>query len=67
MARGVERSETTRAIAGDGPNAGSFPNRADSPGATTYFLCANSDWRAPDVDMCPGETAVTYSQWGDRA
>jgi hypothetical protein len=53
--------------AGDGPNAGTFPSRADSPGATTYFLCANSDWKAPDVDTCPGEKAATDAQWGDRA
>jgi hypothetical protein len=67
MAHGVERSETTCAIAGDGPNAGTFQSRADSPGATTYFLCANSDWKAPDVDTCPGEKAATDAQWGDRA
>ena len=67
MARGVEHSETTRAIAGDGPNAGNFPSRANSPGATTYFPCTNPDWRAPDVDTCPGGTAATDAQWGDRA
>ena len=30
LARGVERSETTRATAGDGPNASTYPSRADS-------------------------------------
>jgi hypothetical protein len=34
-ARGVERSETTRAPAGDGPNGAIFRDRADSPGATS--------------------------------
>jgi len=67
MACGVERSETTRAIAGDGPNAGTLPSRADSPGATSYFPCANSDWKAPDMDACPGGKAATDAQWGNRA
>ena len=31
------------------------------------FPCTNPDWRAPDVDTCPGGTAATDAQWGDRA
>ena len=58
-------AKTTRAIAGDGPNAGPFPSRADSPGATKHFACAKSDWKAPEVDTCPGGTAATNAQWGD--
>src|SRR5262249_24744124 len=38
VARGVERSETTRATAGDGPNGGILLDRADSPGATKCIL-----------------------------
>jgi len=49
--------------AGDGPNSGTFLDRADSPGATNRFLRR----RAPEPDMCPGETAATDAQWGDRA
>ena len=41
VARGVERSETTRATAGDGPNAGTLLYRADSPGATKKLLRPN--------------------------
>ena len=66
-ARGVERSETTRATAGDGPNAGTLLSRADSPGATTFFPCPNSHWEAPGADTCPGGKAATDAQWGDRA
>jgi hypothetical protein len=62
-ARGVERSETTRATTGDGPNAATIQDRADSPGATISFLRC----KAPGPDMCPGETAATDAQWGDRA
>src|SRR6516165_2182523 len=39
VARGVERSETTRATAaGDGPGGGILLDRADSPGATDGIL-----------------------------
>jgi hypothetical protein len=38
VALGVERSETTRATAGDGPNGATIQDRADSPGATNRFL-----------------------------
>ena len=48
-------------------NAGIFPSRADSPGATTLFPCPDSHWRVPSVDTCPGGTAATDAQWGDRA
>src|SRR5262245_36742812 len=58
-----ERSETTRATPGDGPNGATIQDRADSPGATTRFLRS----KAPSPDMCPGETAATDAQWGDRA
>src|SRR5262245_44376154 len=61
VARGVERSETTRASAGDGPNGATIQDRADSPGATISFLRS----KAPGLDMCPGETAATDAQWGD--
>src|SRR5262245_34099493 len=63
LARGVERSETTRATSGDDPNGATIQDRADSPGATTIFLRS----KAPSLDMCPGETAATDAQWGDRA
>src|SRR5262245_59523161 len=63
VARGVERSETTRATTGDGPNGATIQERADSPGATISFLRS----KAPGLDMCPGETAATDAQWGDRA
>src|SRR5262245_58737250 len=58
-----ERSETTRATPGDGPNGATIQDRAESPGATTRFLRS----KAPSPDMCPGETAATDAQWGDRA
>ena len=62
-ARGVERSETTRAAAGDGPSGATIQDRADSPGATIRYLRS----KAPSQDTCPGETAATDAKWGDRA
>jgi len=62
----VKRSETTRALAGDGPNGAIFrtePIRREQPTAS----CAPISLRAPGGDLCPGETAVTDAQWGDRA
>jgi hypothetical protein len=29
--------------------------------------CAASNCEQPEPDMCPGETAATDAQWGDRA
>src|SRR5579864_7928340 len=62
---------------GDGPNAVIFPSRADSPGATKFFLCPNSlgehlgRTRAPaerPQPMPSGETAPlsasTGTGWG---
>ena len=66
-AGGVERSETTRAPAGDGSNGAIFLDRADSPGATMWLQRPKYFWRAPLSDLCPGEAAVTDAQWGDRA
>jgi len=76
MARGVERSETTRATAGDGPNGAIFLDRADSPGATTASCAASNCERlnrtcAPvkrPRPMPSGETAPlsasTGTGWG---
>jgi hypothetical protein len=67
-ARGVERSETTRAPpTGDGPNEAIFraePIRREQPCGS---CAANIFWGAPLSDSCPGETAVTNAQWGDCA
>ena len=57
VARGVERSETTRATAGDGPNGGTLLDRADSPGATDCFLRRERQNRTvprrKDRNRCP--------------
>jgi hypothetical protein len=39
------------------------PIRREQPPRT----CAAHLWRAPGPDMCPGGTAATDAQWGDRA
>jgi transposase len=67
-ARGVERSETTRAPPrATARTALSFwtePIRREQPGGS----CASKYvWRAPPSDWCPGEAAVTDAQWGDCA
>src|SRR5262245_8753497 len=63
VARGVSVAKRRRATPGDGSNTATIQDRADSPGATTIFLRS----KAPGPDMCPGETAATDAQWGDRA
>src|SRR5262249_17252476 len=63
VARVVSLRSTPRATTGDGPNGATIQDRADSPGATISFLRS----KAPGLDMCPGETAATDAQWGDRA
>jgi hypothetical protein len=62
VARGVSVAKR-RVPPGDGPNGATIQDRADSPGATISFLRS----KAPSPDMCPGETAATDAQWGDRA
>src|SRR5262249_61924910 len=37
------------------------PIRREQP----YTFRAKSDWKAPEVDTCPGGTAATNAQWGD--
>jgi hypothetical protein len=54
VARGAERSETTRVIAGDGPDAANLPE-ARFAGSNRLFPCPNSHWRAPQEPHRDGQ------------
>src|SRR5579864_7928341 len=67
VARGVERSETTPATPGRRPERCYLPEPSRFAGSNQILPVPQFPWRAPGTDTCPGGTAATDAQWGDRA